>query len=241
MREMNADELHAPCQASSLPFYTTNESLERLANQWNIESDVSLVQHQAERAYLRQISHQKPPIVVLGAEESLLERQVIARVAALVTRPVIVAVVESTDESILTACYQQGADRVIAAPYCSARIFNALIAGLHTRDICCPPYRFSTGTQTCSIGDRAVRLTAKTYDVALYLFKNQGKLIPKSTILLDVWGIESNVCATRRIEVHMSHIRRQLSLDGSFGWEVRSRRKTGYGIFPITRDTVAEN
>lgn len=189
---------------------------------------------------MQQVSCQNPPVVIIGADQSLLVKRIISRLATSKNRPIIIALVESTEESLLTACYQQGADRVIAIPHCSARIFCALMKTLQTRDILCPPYRFCVATQICNVGNRPVRLTTKTFGIARYLFAHHGELIPKETILKDVWGLESDECVTRRIEVHMCHVRRQLSLDGSLGWEVRSRRKKGYGIFRIAANDNQE-
>ena len=234
---MNTGKMSTTCKtylpSMCLPFFTTNEFLRLVANQWDSAHCVSLVSHTLEDNFFKQVTSIRPPVVVIGADQSLLVKRIIARLADCKNRPIIVVLVESTEESLLTACYQQGADRVIAVPHCSAGIFYALINTLRPRDVFCPPYRFSTVTQTCNIGDRVVRLTTKTFDIARYLFVNHGEIIPKATILKDVWGLESDKCVTRRIEVHMCHVRRQLCLDGSLGWEVRSRRKMGYGIFRI--------
>lgn len=234
-----ADTHSAPALESTflLPFYSPGEYLGDVANQWNDEHNVSLTHYEHESTFLQQVRRLCPPVVALGAESRLLTRQIIARVAALKVRPVIVALVKSTDESLVTACYQQGADRVIAVPQCSARIFRALISTLHSHDIYYPPYRFDAATQSCSINNRTVRLTSKRFDIAHYLFTNQGNLIPKPVILKDIWGLEGKECVTRRLEVHITHVRRQLILDGSLGWEVRSRRKMGYGIFNTSRSS----
>lgn len=232
---MTADNQSASdrtCRLSiDLPFYSPDKSLRRIANQWNHEYDVALIQYGSEEAFMQQVQLLQPPVVALGAAGKLLESKFIARLAALKTRPIIVALVETPDESTMEACYQQGTDRVIATPFCSARIFQALISALHSQEHYYPPYRFKTGTHTCDIGDQVIRLTTKHFGIAQYLFLNQGKLIPKYKILKDIWGLEEEECVTRRLEVHMSHVRRQLSLDGSLGWEIRSRRKLGYGIF----------
>lgn len=237
---MSVEELSAtistPCSTFSLPFYTSDKSLRFVTSCWDKEHSVSLVQHQQERTFLQQVYNQKPPVVVFGANKAILLKQTIERVAGTKHRPIIIALVKSINESEMSACYRQGADRVVAVPHCSSRIFCALITALHSRDIYYPPYRFEAATQSCSIGDRIVRLTTKRFDIAQYLFVNQGKLVSKPIILKDVWGLESTQCVTRRLEVHMSYLRRELSLDGSQGWEIRSRRNKGYGVFQTTED-----
>ncbi len=235
---MISDNHFAPALESTfhLPFYSPKEYLGDVANLWNDEHNVSLMHYEHESTFLQQVRRLRPPVVALGAESNLLNKQIIARIAALKVRPVIVTLVESTDEPLIAACYQQGADRVIAIPQCSARIFRALISTLHSHEIYYPPYRFDAATQSCSINNRTVRLTSKRFDIAHYLFTNQGKLIPKPVILKDIWGLEGKDCITRRLEVHITHVRRQLTLDGSLGWEVRSRRKMGYGIFNTGRN-----
>lgn len=174
-----------------------------------------------------------PSIVVLGVDNEVLAQRLLARCAVLARRPTIVAVVRSDDRFEMSACYRQGADRVVVIPFCSSRIFQALINSLQSREISYPPYRFKTAIQMCHVGDREVRLTAKRFDIAQYLFANQGKVLSKATILKDIWGLEEKDCTTRRLEVHLSQLRKQLELDGSQGWEIRSVRNMGYGIFAI--------
>lgn len=240
LSQLNTEELPPldPSVATSsyVPFYTEKDSILSVASQWNLEQNLSLVAYEHESTYTYHLTSQCPEIVVIGVDHALLHKRVIARVAGLRNRPIIIALVESNEKSLLTACYQQSADRVIAIPDCSARIFRAQITALQKREIYYPPYRFNITTRTCNIGNQAVSLTTKTFDVAQYLFANQGKLISKSIILKDLWGLKSEESHTRRIEAHMSRVRRLLLLDGSLGWEIRSRRREGYGVFQIARD-----
>ena len=184
---------------------------------------------------MKQITWKRPQVVIFGVEQSLLREGVISRLATSEHRPVIVSLIKSSNEEELTECYAQGADRVVAVPYCTGNIFRALLGRLSSKQHYYAPYLISQDTQTFKFSQIEVRLRKKTFDVALYLFVNHGKLIPRSKILHDVWELDSRQCFTRRIEVHVSKIRRMLQLDGSHDWEIRVSRGFGYGIFRTAR------
>ena len=229
-RRMTAAQYSTPHSIIPLPFYAKKDSLRSLARQWGDDSSVSVVPHEHERHFWWHIRNQYPPIIIVGAERLLLTMGVIAQANAAEKRPIIVALIESYDEGLLTDCYKQGADRVVVKSFCTSRIFGALLQRLLTRDDY-SPYLINPSIQSFKFGKTQVRLTKKTFDLAQYLFTNNGKLITKSKILDDLWGLNVKQCSTRRIDVHVCHIRRLLALDGSYGWEIRSRRQLGYGIF----------
>lgn len=220
--------------ACRLPFYSSRGTFAFVVSDWANDHSLSLTQHKNVNTFWHQVNRHKPPVAVLGVDQSLLENGLLAKLATSKNRPIIVSVINSADEALLTECYQQGADRVVATPFCSAKIFQALLKALVTRDHCYPPYHISSKIQTVSFGNTQVRLRKKPFDLAQYLFMNHGQLIPRSKILDDLWGLDGKRCSTRRIDVHICHIRRQLALDGSHGWEIRTSRQSGYGLFRIT-------
>ena len=222
-------------QNTEFSFYTTSRYFNSLIGQWTDKNRVSLKRHSYEDSLLNQITWKRPQVVIFGVEKSLLREGVISRLATSEHRPVIVSLIKSSNEEELTECYAQGADRVVAVPYCTGNIFRALLGRLSCNQHYYAPYLMCQDTQTFRFSEIEVRLRKKTFDVAQYLFVNHGKPIPKSKILHDVWGLDSRQCSTRRIEVHISQIRRMLQLDGTHDWEIRVSRGNGYGIFRTTR------
>lgn len=213
------------------PLYTTSGYFSFIGEQWDDSRKFSLETIRDKNTLLEKVLLQQPQVVILGVEQPLLSDDVLAHLSAVENRPTIVSLLRSNNTSLMTDLYDQGADRVVVIPDCSPRIFRALIGTLIKKDHYYPPYRINPGVQTINIGDTEIRLTKKTFDVAQYLFTNHGKLISKSRILKDIWGLDSRQCFTHRIEVHISNVRKLLALDGSHGWEIRVRRRQGYGIF----------
>lgn len=179
-------------------------------------------------------------MVVVGVTEWLLSQGFIAQLSATVSseRSYIVAVVHSADEALLVESLQQGADRVVAMPACSARIFRALIKSLLPKSsaaFSCAPYRLNAQARTVLIGEQCIHLRRLVFELTHYLFTHQGTIVPRATLLRDLWGLDDRRCETRRVESHASLVKKQLQLDGTFGWRLRSTRgnNRGYGIFRV--------
>ncbi|NOQ17028.1 MAG: response regulator [Methyloprofundus sp.] len=74
-----------------------------------------------------------------------------------------------------------------------------------------------------------ISLTNKEYELALYLFKNIGKLVSRSTILENVWGFNSQL-DTRTVDTHISRIRKKLQLGETSGLKLMSIYQHGYRL-----------
>ena len=236
---MDINTLQILPRNTEFSFYTTNNYFRSLISKWTGDFRVSPKLYENEDSLLQRVSRERPQVVIFGVDQSLLHKGLVSRIATGAHRPVIVSLIETLNEPELIECYEQGADRVIAVPNCTASIFQALLGRLASKEHCFPPYLINHEIQTIGFSGVEVRLTKKTFDVAQYLFLNHGKLLSKSKILSDVWGMDSKKCFTHRVEVYISHIRRQLQLDGSHGWEIRARRHLGYGIFRKTDHKIS--
>ena len=62
---------------------------------------------------------------------------------------------------------------------------------------------------TLSCGERSVRLSRKEYDLMELLMRNQGLIITKESLLVKVWGYESDA-EDNNVEVYISFLRRKL-------------------------------
>ncbi|NOR79922.1 MAG: response regulator [Methyloprofundus sp.] len=77
--------------------------------------------------------------------------------------------------------------------------------------------------------EKPVPLTNKEYELALYLFKNIGKLVSRANILESVWGINSQL-DTRTVDTHISRIRKKLQLGETSGLKLMSIYQHGYRL-----------
>jgi DNA-binding response OmpR family regulator len=224
-----------------LPFYTDSEFLSELAVSWSGYPVYSLEPTPTTGSSHLQTGGAKPPVVVVAATDAVVRQQFIAKMyeATPSQRPYIIALTDSTDESVLVELLQQGSDRALSTSQCSPAIFRALINTLLPKSRTLfhyEPYHFNAQNQTVSVGGQSIRLRRKLFEIAHYLFINHGKMVTKESMLLDVWGMDDLVCRTRRVESQISLVKKQLQLDGTHGWTLRSNRgmDRGYGLFRVS-------
>lgn len=74
-----------------------------------------------------------------------------------------------------------------------------------------------------------VQLTPKTYDLAVYLLTNQGRLLLRSDLLEHLWG-RDKAATTRTLDTHVSRLRTVLGLTQEHGWQLQSVYQHGYRL-----------
>ena len=79
---------------------------------------------------------------------------------------------------------------------------------------------------TLSCGERSVRLSRKEFDICELLMLNRGLVLTKESLLLKIWGYESDA-EDNNVEVYISFLRKKLSFLGS-KLSIRTVRKVGY-------------
>lgn len=89
--------------------------------------------------------------------------------------------------------------------------------------------RFDTKLRVATLQGEEVRLTDKEFDLALYFLKNEGALLSRVHLMNVVWGASSEV-ETRKVDVHISHLRSKLKLSPEFGWKLTSIYQQGYRL-----------
>lgn len=72
-------------------------------------------------------------------------------------------------------------------------------------------------------------LTPKEFELAGYLLRNIGDLISRNQLLEDIWGYGPEI-HTRTIDIHISRIRKKLSLTEEYGWKLTSIYHKGYRL-----------
>lgn len=77
-------------------------------------------------------------------------------------------------------------------------------------------------------GDEA-RLTDKEFALALYFVRNEGALLSRTHLMHVVWGASSDI-ETRKVDVHVSHLRSKLKLTPENGWKLTSIYQQGYRL-----------
>jgi two-component system response regulator RegX3 len=74
-----------------------------------------------------------------------------------------------------------------------------------------------------------IKLTDKELDLAWYFLKNVGVLLSRVHLMQVVWGSSADI-ETRKVDVHVSHLRTKLKLTPEFGWKLTSIYQQGYRL-----------
>lgn len=77
-------------------------------------------------------------------------------------------------------------------------------------------------------GERCMALTAKETEIMRMLMVNSGQYLPKETLLLKVWGFDSDV-VDNTVEAYISFLRKKLNLLGS-AVSLTVARRVGYKL-----------
>lgn len=90
----------------------------------------------------------------------------------------------------------------------------------------CGDLRLDKSTFSLFCGDRSVRLSRKEFDMMELLMLNQKQVLTKETLLLKIWGYESEA-EDNNVEVYISFLRRKLEHLHS-KVKIRTIRMVGY-------------
>lgn len=98
--------------------------------------------------------------------------------------------------------------------------------------IALPGLRINTSAHRAWIAGTEIALTAKEYNLLVYLAKRPDDVITKKRLYLDVWGYQTMPRSTRTIESHVSRLRCKIAaVEGSeitienvwgTGWRLRA-------------------
>jgi DNA-binding response OmpR family regulator len=92
-----------------------------------------------------------------------------------------------------------------------------------------PPYRIDTVERSISFNGEKVELTQKEFELALFLFRNVGRLLSRGHIFEAVWG-RSAALSSRTTDTHLSRVRSKLKLQPEHGFRLTSVYNYGYRL-----------
>ena len=151
--------------------------------------------------------------------------------------PVIFITQRDAEEDVATAL-DAGADDYLVKPLRRLELLARMAAvarrsharTLDTAAFEVPPYRFEPERSRVLLhGKPLADLTEKELQLALFLFRNTGRLLSRGHLLEAVWGMKSEV-PTRTLDTHVSRIRRKLALHPGNGYHLVPIYSYGYRL-----------
>lgn len=151
--------------------------------------------------------------------------------------PVLIATVKKEERDIVQAL-EAGADDYLVKPIRRGELIARVDAvcrrapgGRNAAKIRnADPYVIDEDHKLVRLNDSVLSLTNREFDLAVFLFRNAGKVVSRGHILQVIWGIDNNDVSTRTVDTHISRLRKKLGLNGSNGWKLSAIYQHGYRL-----------
>jgi DNA-binding response OmpR family regulator len=96
------------------------------------------------------------------------------------------------------------------------------------------PFTFDLETRTLELRGARVDLTEREFELALFMFRNAGRVVSRGHILDILWGVQQPDVQTRTVDTHISRLRKKLHLGGDSGWQLNAVYQHGYRLARIS-------
>jgi DNA-binding response OmpR family regulator len=191
--------------------------------------ETTLVQAMQAQRFDLLILHWRLPGIDSPALVRAIRRAAANRLPILFTTP-------RVDAADMAMSLHAGADDFLIAPVSGAEL-EARIGGLlrrsypalHEPQLVFGPYQFLPAWRTVKVRGRRVELRHREYDLALFLFRNIGRLLSREHLYEEIWGADFQVLS-RSLDTHLSRVRAKLDLRPSNGFMLVALRSFGYRL-----------
>lgn len=102
------------------------------------------------------------------------------------------------------------------------------------------PYRFDPDKRALLFKGTPVELKNREYELALFMFRNTGRLLSRAHLREVVWG-ETNEAPSRSLDTHVSRLRSKLDLNPSNGYVVSAIYGMGYRLDTVDPNALTVN
>jgi DNA-binding response OmpR family regulator len=148
----------------------------------------------------------------------------------------IIMLTAKAEESDKIKGLETGADDYVTKPFSAKELMARVKAHIRRREGSIPEKQFEYGGLTVDTVKHEVRLngneielTAKEFELLLYMLENKGRVLTRDMILNHVWGY-NYFGSTRTVDVHITRIRQKIPLLSeaistikSFGYKLKEQ------------------
>ncbi|HEV8078462.1 MAG TPA: response regulator transcription factor [Marinobacter sp.] len=212
------------------------------------ESGHSCDAFETGQAFLSSVLHSNYDLLVLDWQiPDMTGLDVLKNVRAQINwRIPVLFLTQRDSETDIVSALDAGADDYIAKPARAAELIariNALSRrsqpGQNTTQLCFGPFVINTQNRSVELHSEVLALTDKDYELLLFLFQNQGRLLTREALLERVWGLNRNV-NTRTVDTHISRLRRRLGLNPDNGFRIKTIYHRGYRLEALNEQTLSD-
>ncbi len=149
--------------------------------------------------------------------------------------PVLFVTVRDEEDCIVEAL-DEGADDYMTKPIRRSETLARIEAlgrrrlKLNAEKLSVPPYEFDLQQHSAMIDNEPLKLTAREFELALFLFRRAGQIVSRNHLLESVWGAGHSAMNTRTVDTHVSRLRSKLRLKDAPGWKLTSIYQHGYRL-----------
>lgn len=90
-------------------------------------------------------------------------------------------------------------------------------------------YRLDLVTETVFLSDEPIKLTSREFNVAVALFQNCGRAMPREALIKSIWGRHSDHIS-RTLDTHIYRVRSKLRITPENGVRLRAVYNHGYRL-----------
>ncbi len=194
----------------------------------------------SSRSFLREVLRDSYDLLVLDwivPDMDGVEVMTRVRSSARHYTPVLFVTAKDTEDDVVAAL-GAGADDYMAKPL-SQREFVARVSAVVRRGNVdagknempeLTPYEVKLDRKQISLDGEQVELTHREFDLAVFMFRNAGRVVSRSHILESIWGIHGADLNTRTVDTHISRLRKKLKIGPEKGWKLSAIYQHGYRL-----------
>lgn len=211
-----------------------------LIGHWLTQAEHTIASYADAAAFLRAVRHDSFDLYLLDwVLPDLSGIEVLKKLRGEMRdyTPTLIVTAKDEEQSIVRGL-ETGADDYLVKPVRQAELVARVAAILRRaaggkpehEGVDAAPYEIDISGKTVKLNGETIKLTSREFDLALFLFRNAGKMLSRSHLLESIWGIENKSVSTRTVDTHVSRLRKKLDLNEKNGWKLSAVYQHGYRI-----------
>ncbi|MGY2297152.1 response regulator transcription factor [Pseudomonas yamanorum] len=166
----------------------------------------------------------------------------------LVPPPPVIMLTSRTAEQDVVQALNAGAAEYVSKPFRQGELLARLnnVIRRHTQDnvtseafLAFGNVRFNAQEGLVTVNDKPVDMTLREFNLALLLFKNQGRPLSRGYLYDHLWSRDEHL-SSRTLDTHIYRIRNKLQLTSEFGWALSTVYGYGYRLEAVDGKAGAE-